>query len=362
MNQLRRGSKRQRIKDSIVKWIRDQKLNPGDPILSQNQLAKRFKVTAVTVHKALTELVDDGVVHRKQGSGTFVGPDPDKCATRSVCLILQGEHLDQPEYNPLYWPYVQRLYRAFMDALGHNWTFTTRGIQPETPPAEAASELQQHAIAFFFHSRQPRPLIDYLVGRKVMPVALFGLPEKGLDCLTIDHDMVTGTRKAVRHLKELGYRRIAFVGSRYEWGAGWVKGFRQGLQENKLDLNEKLILQSDEGREAAAQTVAAVLEQGDRQFDVILTDCDMRALGAIDALRAAGLRVPADVGVMGYDGLDLATHHPPYLTSVKIPYKQMIQAALDELIRNGGQPFKKKHLAFVGEITPGRTCRKGSQA
>ena len=102
MNQLRRATKRQAIKDYVIDWIRDHDLKFGDAIQSQNVLAEYFNVTAVTVHKALTELVSEGTIHRRQGSGTFVGPDNGvfSLALRAEGVnVLEAVTLTNPDYQ-----------------------------------------------------------------------------------------------------------------------------------------------------------------------------------------------------------------------------------------------------------------------
>ncbi len=354
--QLRRPEKRTEVRQTLVRWITEQGLRPGERILGQSQLATLLGTTPVTVHKALTELAADGVVHRRDGVGTFVGPAPAAMVrTRTICLVLPGEHLDDPQYNPYYWPYVQSLYRAFLDVVGDRWTFSTRVVSPATDPRNAARHLRGLAGVFFHHTKEPVALWRYLVRERIVPTVAFGLPRLDVPCLTVDHDATGGTRKGVSHLLELGYRRIALVCSRHAWGDYWRDGYRLALREYSLRGDSRRIVRIDDPREGGAEAVAELARRG-VTYDAVFADTDLHGLRVVEALRAAGRRVPQDVGVMGLDGLDLAVHHPPHLTSLAIPYRQMIAYALAELERGAGAPTPDHHERFIGEVIAGRTA------
>ena len=86
-----------------------------------------------------------------------------------------------------------------------------------------------------------------------------------------------------------------------------------------------------------------------------MVDSDLRAVGLIEELRKHGVNVPEDVSVMSYDGLQMFTCHPPYLSAVKIPYDEMISAAMEEIAVHNGASLGKKVLTFSGNILEGKT-------
>ena len=74
-----------------------------------------------------------------------------------------------------------------------------------------------------------------------------------------------------------------------------------------------------------------------------------------NVFRQAGLSVPADVSVIGYDGLDHANRQPPFLTTVAIPLRRLIEDALEIVAQSLGQPTPSRHIELTGEILPGQT-------
>ncbi len=352
---LKQVTKRQAIKDQIVEWIREQNLAPGDQILSQNQLAKLFGTTTVTVHRALTELAGEGVLVRHKGKGTFVGQLDDDQTVRNVCLVLPGQDLDRPEQNPYYWPYVQCILRAFMQQAGDRWGFATRAVLPDSDPAKAAASLQPYDVIFFHYSHRPLNFIQHLIKARQKPVVCMRLPEPKLACLTVDHDRVAGARRGVAYLIDLGYRRIGFVGSREYWGDLSFEGYSKALADFGLTEPEGAVLRTGDPRQAGP-SAAAQLAERDLACDAVFVDSDIGALSLLDALRQQGIEVPSDLGLMSYDGLDYTTEQPPFLTSVRIPFNRMIAAALKEVEELGFTPTPKRHIGLVGDVVPGRTC------
>ena len=368
---LRKRGKRQQIKTQIVQWIDEQKLQPGDQILSQNELGRVLKCTAVTVFKALKELETEGVLHRIDGKGTFVGQTPQATAVRTACLVLPGRDMDQPDANPDYWPYVRQLMHAFHESLSTPWRFTTMAVPAGTRPEEVADELALDDVVFFHHIKQPYDLLKYLVDRQVVPVVAFGLPRPDLPCLTLDHDIVEGVRKSVAYLVGLGYRKIGYVGTEEPWGEFWLEGYRKGLADFGLPEHEDWVVKVGAQTQQEGTRAASILIKRGLPCEVVLTDSDMRALGLVEYLRHEGVRVPHDIGVMGYDGLENATRQPPFLTSLHNPLERMIRAGIEavEQIRQAhcghfdgaqcrqgeGRKSPARHEKFVGDVVPGRT-------
>ena len=347
--------KRRAIKDTVIRWIDERGLGPGAQIPSQNELAATLKTTVVTIHRALRELSDEGVVHRIDGKGTFVGPKPgSKPLARTIALLMPGEDLDRPERNPDYWPYVQHLIGAFMQAVGTQWHLSVRAFHPDVDPADEARQLVHYDAVFFHYADRPVKLIQYLVRRKIVPVVSLGLPKSELPCLTVDHNKVEGTRKAVRYLTARGYKRLAFVGSPEYWGDLALDGFRAGLADSALPFVPKRVVRMGELAQDGIQAVNVLLSKR-LDCDAIFVDSDMQALGVIEGLRAKGVKVPEDIAVIGYDGLDRANKQPPFLTTVEIPYRRMVEAALVEIERTRGKPTEVKHLDFVGDVVEGKT-------
>jgi DNA-binding LacI/PurR family transcriptional regulator len=152
------------------------------------------------------------------------------------------------------------------------------------------------------------------------PVGLLGLDRRGVLCSRIDD--VAGARTAVEHLISLGHRRIALIGGdtddpmRFTPPLHRRNGYREALQAVGIEPDpalERLGYFTLDGATAAAETL---LRLPDRPTAIFAESDDM-AFGALRAIRRAGLRVPDDVAVIGFDDqaiaelMDLSSVHQP---------------------------------------------------
>lgn len=169
-----------------------------------------------------------------------------------------------------------------------------------------------------------------------IPVVMFGAAERGLASCGIDN--AAGAAAMVQHLVGLGHRRIAHLagpaGNRD--AAERLHGYRQSMAEAGLST-DGLIFEGDFTEATGHRTGArlAGTMRADRP-DVLFAANDAMALGAIGALRAAGLSIPADIAVTGFDDVPLARYLQPALTSVHVPTMEMGREAVAALLTPGG--------------------------
>ncbi|MGC5165400.1 LacI family DNA-binding transcriptional regulator [Luteimicrobium sp. DT211] len=144
----------------------------------------------------------------------------------------------------------------------------------------------------------------------------------------------TGGRTAAEHLLALGHRRLAVLAGRrrHLYSQARVDGFRSALAEADVALPEAAVVHGDWTRTGAAALAADLLAGPDRPTAVFACS-DTMALGVYDAAASAGLKVPDDVAVVGFDDLPEAEWVVPGLTSVRQPIAQMGEAALRMLLR-----------------------------
>lgn len=138
-----------------------------------------------------------------------------------------------------------------------------------------------------------------------------------------------GGYQATRYLLELGHRGIATItGPPNEECVGdRLNGYCRALAEYDLSVDERLILRGDWSAISGYRATYSLLETG-VPFTAIFAQNDQMAIGAIRALREAGLQVPRDVSVIGFDDIPLASYFDPPLTTLRQPMTELgVQAA-----------------------------------
>ncbi len=173
------------------------------------------------------------------------------------------------------------------------------------------------------------------------------LDTAGLDCVVVDN--AKGGQLATSHLLGLGHRRVGCIAgpSLLAPSAGRTEGYRQALKEAGIPVDDSLVLAGDfrpqSGYEAARQLLAL-----DSPPSAIFACNDMMAMGALCALNDAGLQVPRDISVVGFDDISLASFTVPRLTTIAQPSYEMGLLAAELLIqrlRHPTAPAKRKLLS-----------------
>jgi LacI family transcriptional regulator len=150
-------------------------------------------------------------------------------------------------------------------------------------------------------------------------------------CFNPDHTAAGAA--AARALCEAGHRRLAIIEGPKTSSDNTLRmrGFCDALADYEIDASAIPRLQGDFSPESGRIGARALLEEG-RRFTALFCANDEMAIGAISGLREAGVSVPHDLSVMGYDGIDLSALTVPPLTTVLIPWRQIATNAVHHLL------------------------------
>ncbi len=162
-------------------------------------------------------------------------------------------------------------------------------------------------------------------------LVLCGRPGLGDDvpAIAVEYDNEAGAYAATSHLLAYGHRRILFLSGqeRHTTSAGRVNGYRRALRDFGAPADPDLVEHGDFSRESGYELARRRLAR-DRDFTAIFAGTDHMATGVLEALDEAGLRVPDDVSLVGYDDIELARDLRPRLTTVHVPYEDLGRAAV----------------------------------
>ncbi len=149
-------------------------------------------------------------------------------------------------------------------------------------------------------------------------VAAESLKDPSLPSVGVDH--AGGADEAVRHLINLGHKRIAHIaGPDHVLSArARVSGYRKALRAARMAFDESLVQRGDFSVESGEKMMRVLLQQRPTPSAVFCANDEM-AIGAIRSLKSAGLKVPEDVSVVGFDDQEFAQIYDPPLTTVHIP-------------------------------------------
>ncbi len=172
----------------------------------------------------------------------------------------------------------------------------------------------------------------------------------------VDADNINGARDAVRHLLRLGRIRIGLINGPQNMIAGVdrLAGYTLALRERSLMVQPDLIT---DGGFSEASGYLAMQQLLPRQPDAVFAASDAMAVGALRALREAGLRVPEDVALVGFDDLPFAARTEPPLTTVRQPIHRMGTMTVETLIELIELPASSPyHLILPTELVVRASC------
>ncbi len=206
---------------------------------------------------------------------------------------------------------------------------------------------------------QSGQLGDWLIERLAkssLPTVMIGRPFDPAGINYIDVDNVRGASSAVRHLARLGYRRIAHITGSAGSSAtvDRLEGYKAALQEAGQPVDLRLIAEGNFSESSGYMAMKQLLPHNPQ---AVFAASDTMAVGAMRAIHEAGLRVPEDVAVVGYDDLPVAATITPALTTVRQPILKFGARAVEllmDVIANGSAPAR--HIILDTELILRDSC------
>ncbi|MGH1493576.1 MAG: LacI family DNA-binding transcriptional regulator [Acidimicrobiales bacterium] len=202
------------------------------------------------------------------------------------------------------------------------------------------------------------PLIDHL-NEAEMPFVVVGRPDDDSVRFSVDADNRGGARMATKHLISLGRQRLGMIAPPSNTTAGVDRrlGFVEAIESSTLDAAGQ-IEQGGWTETSGRLAMEQLIETG---VDGVFVGSDRMALGALQALRQAGLRCPDDVAVVSFDGLLPTEQASPTLTSVVQDVTEVGARAallLKSVIDN--EATSAEHVVFPTRLTIGESCGAGA--
>jgi LacI family transcriptional regulator len=183
----------------------------------------------------------------------------------------------------------------------------------------------------------PGPTLEYLQQRQVPVVLVDRMIGSGLD--EVGTENVEATSHLVEHLASRGHSRIAMVSGLAGLATTEerITGYRLGLERADLPYDEDLLRGGASDAEPARGATAQLLQMSEPPTALIVANNQM-TIGAMRALREAGLSVPSDIALVAFDDFDWADLFEPRLTTIAQPHQQLAAQAVDLMVTRIADP------------------------
>ena len=352
------------LKNIIREQIQKGDLKPGERIVAERELALQHNVSRITATRAVNDLVQEGLLLREQGRGTFVR-DAERPLTMNIGFVIQDEGSELSSF------YLE-IFRGMQDVVqaeGYNLIFTSVRTAGSDEHVPIKMVHEGRVDGFVLVELWDEPVLKAIM-ETGMPVALVDWEHPEADSIVADDRQALA--EAVGHLTEQGHKRIAFINGRagdpanlptleeaegmYHTSMTYIgrfAGYRDGLAAAGIEYDASLVSWGGTWKENGGDEVRALF---DKKPTGLVAASDSLALDAIDIFRRQGGKVPEDLSVVGLGGTVNTREQARFLTTVKIDWAAMGRQSMHQLlgrIHGSGQaPVKIK--------VPGRLIRKQS--
>lgn len=277
-------------------------------------------------------------------------------ASSGIAIIVKGSQ------NMLFASIVERLQRLLSEKKYASFIYYIGEEENEVERAERVC-LERHPLGILFLGSDLE-FFKERFDRLEIPCVLVtnSAAELGFDNLSsVSTDDEAGAQAAVEHLLKLGHRNIGILGGYMEKShaahtryRGCEKAFaEQGMKLEPGRQYRSAFFSMEEGYHAMEQLFEQMPD-----LTAVFAMADVLAVGAIRAVRDRGLRVPEDVSVMGFDGIELGNYLSPRLTTVRQARERIADRSLEILLSDiaGERPAVHELLPF--DIVEGESAAK----
>ena len=339
--------------ESIAHRLREEiasgTFQPGERLPSLDTFSETFRVNRLTVRKAIEVLREEGLVYAIPAQGTYVR-QVQEGAPASGTARAQGagsaRHparksrvvglLSQVLVPSNFGPYHQEIIAGINEALpeyGANLLIYAVGMMRPEELAEIRDSAQTDAMIYM--GPFDRVLLARLV-RSGPPAVLVDFEARGLPCDSICIDNELGGHAVGQLLIETGCGDgfALITGTADDAVADRVAGIRRAFSEAGARYAPLAVIDGHYTRKGGCEAVSSLLSRGKAIFCLN----DEMALGALDALTEANIRVPEQVRLIGFDGIPLGAEIRPRLSTVTIDLRQIGRQTVQTLFRRLEDP------------------------
>ncbi len=327
---------KQLIKQAIIEKEYTDKL-PGERVL-----ADRFKVSYMTMRKAIEDLTEEELLYKEPGKGTFV------CKKGFIYKKTYNIGFFLPEW-------------IGGGITGHYYSTLFNQIEKNT-------RLYGYNLLYFSKINDIFPFSEK---RKVDGILFVLFPKEEeylrsisefINCVTLENALensnipavipnnLSGGYQATKHLIELGHKKIAYITGRLNEKLSFdrLEGYKKALKDANIPFYEDYIIEGDFLFDTGFNLTDKFLSLSPPPTAVVTAN-DLMALGLMKGLQIRGKKIPEDISICGFDDIEAASQSNPTLTTIHVHHDKIAKRAIEilfELINNTFE-HKKQLVEYI---------------
>lgn len=331
------------LMEDIKARIASGEIRPGDKLPSESQMMEQYGVSRLTVREALSNLVNEGLLVKKHGKGTYCRDEGKREVHLNIDVLLNTK-------NEYFIPYYVRGISEVLTQNNANFIIHDTHNDPETIGRIIRKVLERGTDGLIIQPDLKSTKLSAAVlesfrmlDERSVPYIMVGSNYPELDCSCVILDEIEGSRTAVRSLILGGHKHICGI---YRGAIRdsmiRAEGYQIEMRASKLSPHVYLIEEDDSDLE----TVVDKLLTDVPNVTGIVCHNDEVALATVRYLWSLGKRVPDDISVIGFDNSLLATRSDIAMTTIIHPKDRMGRLAASKLLEiiKDGEPFHYKYV------------------
>ena len=311
----------------------------GTQLQPHRELAVSYGVSLITINKALSGLVSEGILHSRVGRGTFVAAKPAETESSAPTAMSMLGFVLRDLSSPFF-SLVAHAAQQRADELGYGLLFSSSSnrLDREDEQIRRFRDLGVSGLIIASMSR------TYRISESIRELHAAGFPyvmvsyTDGADVPFVGMDLDGAGYLATQHLLAMGRERIGYLGDKIGSIMGELRGrgYRRALEQKGLPVDPAFQFEYPfEGEWNDYRSGYAVAEQVANlavKPDAMFVFNDLGALGFQEGLVDRGVRVPEDIAIVGLDDIELAGRARIPLTTVRQPVDRIGALAVDHIL------------------------------
>lgn len=321
------------IAEDLKSEISQGNLKVGEKLDSQINLARKYDVSLITIKKALSDLIKEGVLYSRVGKGTYVSkqtPNIDFTKNKAIGLVLSDLK------NPFFSLIVQSIEeRASQEGYSILLSSSSERKEKEEKQIQHFREIGVDGliVASITHHYSATPMIRKIHMQKFPYVVVSYIEDPDIIYVGTNHEK--GAFLATEHLLKLGYNRIGYIGAEPGNKLSELRrhGYLRALRQYNKPYDPKLVFLLKWNNYQSGYEIGQRIGKVIDEIDAVFVFSDISALGFEQAILDQNMKVPGDIAIVGFDDIKRDLYAPVPLTTVHQPTDEIGVLAFDILLK-----------------------------
>ncbi|MDT8717246.1 LacI family DNA-binding transcriptional regulator [Clostridium sp. 19966] len=330
--------------------------------VSIKDVAREAGVSIATVSRVLNDVdvVNEDTKKKVKDAIEKLGYRPNIVArslktqrTRTIGILI-------PDISSQFYPEIVRGTEDVANIYDYNIILCNSDfdIEKEKEYLRVLKEKMVDGVLYMSSSLEPE--IVELIKELNLTTVLVVTTDKDKTFPSVSIDNREAAYDAVNYLLEKGNKKVAYIGVHKDAvnaGAAKYFGYEDALKEKGIEVDENLVYFGELKAQEGFEGVNSILQK--TKFDALFCATDEIAMGAINALRENGIRVPEDVDVVGFDNIYSSSIYYPKLTTIAQPMYDMGSVGMRMLIKSiNKKELGEKNYVLPYELIERDSCKK----